>query len=193
MRNVASGKFVLRLPPPVHEALRAEASRKGMSLNGLCEKVLETHTAGGGRPSVGREDDAGLIARIRDFLGDSLMGIVVFGSVARGAARRESDVDLLIVLDVNQEVTRRLYSLWDDCFQGDALSPHFVRLPARAEDAGTVWLEATVDGVILHDRDGKVSRFLADIRRTTAEGHLSRRSAYGMPYWVRGEEQSRVQ
>jgi hypothetical protein len=102
---------VLRLLPPVHEALRAEASRKGVLLNGLRKQVLETHLAGAGRPSVRSEEDAGLIARVRDFLGDSLMGIVLFGSVARGAAREKSDVDLLIILDVNQEVTRRLYSL----------------------------------------------------------------------------------
>ena len=185
---------MLRLTPAIHSALRAEASRAGVSLNSLCQGVLERHVAGKDWYTIPMKDDGGLIAQIRDFLGEPLLGVVLFGSVARGAARRESDVDLLIVLDANQEVTRRLYSLWDERFSESALSPHFVRLPLRAEDAGSVWLEASVDGVVLLDRDSRIARILADIRRMTADGRLSRRSAYGLPYWVRGaKEDSHVQ
>jgi len=167
-------------------------------LNSLCQEILETHLAPAKWPVMGRKEDAGLIARLREFLGESLVGVVLFGSAARGASRRESDVDLLIVLDPNQEVSRKLYSKWDERITEEALSPHFVRLPENPEAAGSVWLEASVDGIILQDTDGRISRFLAGIRRLIAEGQRSRRSAYGMPYWVKArvkapKEESRVQ
>ena len=44
-----------------------------------------------------------------------------------------------------------------------------------------------MDGAVLHDPGGRVSRLLADIRRLVAAGRRVRRSAYGLPYWVEAE------
>ena len=198
----ASGKFVLRVPPTLHRALRKRAAARGQSLNRLCQELLEARLQA---PEVLRMQAAiapDLIARLRAFLGDTLLGVVLFGSVARGTSRAESDVDLLIVLETNQVVSRRLYSFWDDRVTDSTLSPHFVRLPRRAGEAGSLWLEASVDGLILEDTDRRIARFLAGVRRLVAEGRWVRHSAYGLPYWVRPqpgsaghaeEEEARVQ
>jgi hypothetical protein len=179
-----SGRFVLRLSPQLHETLRGEASREGLSLNTLCRQILEHHARGGSKsPDLG-EMESGLVTRIAQAFGASLQGVILFGSVARGTARMESDIDLLIVFSADKVVTRRLYAQWDEWFAGN-ISPHFVQLPANAADAGTIWLESSVDGVVWYDRDGGVSRFLAEIRRMIAGGQFSRREAYGLPYWVR--------
>jgi hypothetical protein len=61
-------------------------------------------------------------------------------------------------------------------------------------DAGSLWLEAAVDGIVLHEVDEEVSRFFGSIRRMIASGKLKRRSAYGHHYWVKNQEETpRVQ
>jgi predicted nucleotidyltransferase len=188
MRKAASGRFVLRLPQGIHEALRTEASRRGRSLNSICQEALESYVTSGS----GKADDSSMISDIRQLLGDSLKGIVLFGSVARGEARQGSDVDLLIALDQDRVLSRSLYSAWDEQVRSGARSPHFVHVPVKAADAGSVWMEASVDGVVLYDRDGGVSRFLGSLRGLIASGGLKRRWAHGHPYWVwtKGEKQN---
>jgi hypothetical protein len=188
MHKTASGRFVLRVPQRVHEALRTEAFQKGTSLNSICQQALESHIAGGRNT----EEDSSIVFEIRALLGASLSGVVLFGSVARGEARKGSDIDLLIVLDQDRALSRSLYSTWDERFGGGAHSPHFVHIPGKAVDAGSLWLEAAVDGVVSYDRNGAVSRFLGSLRGLIASGGLKRRWAYGHPYWVRleGEKQN---
>jgi predicted nucleotidyltransferase len=178
MRKTASGRFVLRLRPSVHESLREVASQRGVSLNAICEEALEALVSG-------KREDPHVIAGIRELLGDSMIGVVLFGSVARGDSRNSSDTDLLIVLDRPRPLSRKLYSLWDDHFGENRHSPHFVHLPEKTEDAGSLWCEAAVDGIVLVDHEGEVSRFLGTLRREIASGRLKRLSAYGHPYWVK--------
>ena len=52
------------------------------------------------------------------------------------------------------------------------------------EEAGGIWYEAAIDGIVLWDRSLAVSRFLASVRRYLLEGGRTRRTAYGVPYWV---------
>ena len=161
-------------------------------MNHLCQQVLEHHVSAPSSAALQKEG-SGVIAQITEALGDSLQGVVLFGSVARGSARKSSDIDLLVVLHSGQKITRRLYVEWDARFPQSSLSPHFVHLPDHAADAGSVWLEASVDGIIWHDPHGKVSRTLAGIRRVIASGLISRREAYGLPYWVRKGGERHVQ
>ena len=127
---------------------------------------------------------------IRDTMGESLLGVLLFGSVAREDYHVGSDIDLLIVVSSDLPLTRRLYARWDEQLVEDMHSPHFVHLPATVEEAGSIWFEAAVDGIVLYDSDGRVSRFLSRIRRAIADGRLMRRFAYGHPYWIRGDREA---
>lgn len=123
-------------------------------------------------------------------LGAQLEAIVLFGSQARGEATTGSDTDLLFCVSSSVQLTRELYAEWDRLAERhpDALSrdwsPHFCRLPASPEDAGSLWFEAAIDGIVLWDRSLAVSRFLASLRRYLLAGGRTRRTAYGVPYWV---------
>jgi predicted nucleotidyltransferase len=115
-----------------------------------------------------------------------LEGLVLFGSASRGDLWETSDIDLLLVVRDGIEITRDLYRKWEAAsVWNERVSPQFVALPETEETAGGVWLEAAIDGIVLWDRDLRVSRLLGQLRRAMAEGRLIRRYAHGQPYWVR--------
>jgi predicted nucleotidyltransferase len=181
MNRPPSGRFVLRLPVKLHDA-RRRASAMISSTSCVCAPS----GVPAGRPAAGEPGPLWLRAA-RRALGGELLGAVLFGSEARGEARTGSDIDLLLVAGPSVPLTRRLYALWDEKLGEDRHSPHFVHLPSSTADAGSLWLEAAVDGTVLYDREGRVGRFLGRLRRAIAAGRLTRKTAYGHPYWVKSE------
>jgi predicted nucleotidyltransferase len=180
-RDVPSGRFVLRLPPALHGALRDAAGRAGLSLNEYCVRALAapgTDPAGPG---------AAVAARAAANFGRDLVGVVLYGSWVRGEATAASDIDALVVLDASRPITRALYRAWDGEpleHDGHAVEVHFVGMPPADGEPGTVWLEAALDGVVAADRDGRIARHLGQVRRRIAAGERVRRLAHGQPYWT---------
>ncbi|MGQ0736946.1 MAG: nucleotidyltransferase domain-containing protein [Acidobacteriota bacterium] len=176
-------RFLLRLPTPLHRQLTARASAHGLSLNEYCVRKLA-----GPEPTGIADPSAQLIrARAEAVAGTRLVGILVHGSWVRGEARSTSDVDVLVVVESALALTRALYRAWDAeplLWEGRAVDAHFVHLPKDPARAGAVWCEAAVEGVLLHDRDGRVERALRRLRRAIADGHLVRKRAHGQPYWT---------
>jgi hypothetical protein len=118
---------------------------------------------------------------------DRLLGVVLFGSYARGEAGTASDVDLLVVVDQRVPLTRSLYREWDAgpvTWDDRRVEPHFVHLPQPTAVTGGVWAEAALDGIVLFERRMAVSRRLADVRRHVLSGRLVRRMVHGQPYWA---------
>jgi hypothetical protein len=128
----------------------------------------------------------------------NLEGIVLFGSKARGDAWDSSDTDLLLCLARGAELNRTLYSRWDEIVDRsggeipESVSPHFAILPESAELAGSLWFEVATDGIVLWDRRMAVSKFLGAVRRYLLEGHVARKTTYGVPYWVRTDAESKA-
>jgi hypothetical protein len=177
----ASGRFLLRLDPSLHENLQLAAKQAGLSLNEYCSQAL-AQPRGPGELQPGAE----LVQRALGIHGPDLVGVVVFGSWARGEAGPGSDVDVLIVLEPTHALTRSVYRAWDErtTTWGDhTVEPHVVQL-AEHSVAGSVWAEVALDGLVLFERDLRVSRQLARIRRDIAAGKLVRRSVHGQPYWA---------
>jgi len=181
----ASGRFLLRLSPGLHGALRRAAAEAGLSLNEYCARKLAAPS-----PAVpGRGAD--VVARAAERFGENLLGVLVFGSWARGDAVDESDVDLLVVVDVGVPIVRGLYRVWDETtpeltWEGRRLEVHFVRPPEPGTPPTELWAEAALDGLVLFDRDFELSRRLIEIRRRIAAGVVRRRRVHGQPYWVGG-------
>jgi predicted nucleotidyltransferase len=177
-----SGRFVLRLPPPLHGVLQAAARASGISLNEYCVRRL---SAGG--PALAADGSAAAIVNAAAALaGDALVGVIVYGSWARGEAGASSDVDVLVVVDRRLALTRSLYRKWDRTpatWLGRRVDPHFVH-PPGARVAGGVWGEVAIDGIVLFERDWRLSARLVEIRRSIAAGRLVRRFVHGQPYWT---------
>jgi len=161
--------------------LRHEAVAAGTSLNEWCSRSLAAPGAAGLRAA------AEVVVMIRAGLGSDLLGVVAYGSFARGELAAGSDVDLLVVLSEGVKITRSLYRQWDGvvpAWEGREIDLHFVHLPDRDNPVSGTWAEAGVCGIVLYDHDLLVSRRLIDIRSRIAGGELTRRMAQGQPYWI---------
>lgn len=183
--NAKSGRFLLRLPPAMHQALDSAAREAGLSLNEYCVRRL----GAGAMAAVGGAPAAALLARATEILGESLLGVLLLGSRARGDADADSDLDVLFAVDSGTEITREVYRRWDarpSLFAGrPKVDPHFAHLPA-AGSPSNLWGEAALEGVLLFERGRLVSEALVRIRRAAAAGRLVRRVTHGQPYWAAG-------
>jgi len=180
--DLPSGRFLLRIDPGLHAALRVAADQADLSLNEYCARKL----AGGG---VGMSDPSWqAVERATSVIGPALLGVAVYGSWARGESMETSDVDILVVLDSTTPVTRSLYRRWDEepvRWDGRRVEPHFVHLPAAGHGPTGTWAEVALDGIVLFDRDLVLSRRLVEFRKMILDGSLERREIHGQPYWVR--------
>jgi predicted nucleotidyltransferase len=177
----ASGTFVLRLDPRLHAVLRHEAAAASASLNEWCSRLLAAPGAAG----LGAATDVVLAIRAR--CGANVLGVVAYGSFARGELAAGSDVDLLVVLAAGVKITRSLYRQWEDAvpaWEQREVDLHFVHLPDAGDPVSGSWAEVAVCGILLYDRDLVVSRRLIDIRTRIASGELVRRMSQGQPYWI---------
>ncbi|MFC6954801.1 nucleotidyltransferase domain-containing protein [Halorubellus litoreus] len=89
-----------------------------------------------------------------------LLGVVLFGSVARGTADRSSDIDLLLVVDGDLTLARRLGTktareLEDRKFEGERYEFEvLVETPDSALSHGDQLRELFRDGIVLKRTDG---------------------------------------
>ena len=177
-----SGRFVLRMPPVLHAALQGAARETGLSLNAYCVRRL----AAAGCGVVRDPDVTSLLSRARAVAGDALSALVLHGSWVRGEATPLSDVDALIVVEESVALSRALYRAWDArpvTWRGRRVDPHFVHMAADGTFSG-LWTEAALDGLVLFEREWKLSAYLAEVRHAIAAGRLVRRVVHGQPYWT---------
>jgi len=90
---------------------------------------------------------------------DNLLGIVVFGSVARGEADRRSDIDCFVVVDGDRTTARRritdvVADLQSDRFDGDrfAFEP-YVESAESARRAGSKLRDIFAEGITVFGSD----------------------------------------
>ncbi len=187
-----SGKFVVRLPPELHASLQNDARSQSLSLNELCRLRL----SGQSKPVSGARGLGDDLLTALQKLPVALIGLVLFGSQAKGGATANSDTDLLLVLEEGSILSRDLYSVWDKHFASllsgataKSLTPHFAVLAPDLESRGSLWLEVSLSGILLWEKfPGKIEKHLIGIREAIANGRFRRKESHGHPYWVRTEE-----
>jgi predicted nucleotidyltransferase len=173
----------------LHAAVRRASTEKGVSLNEYCSMAIESFT-NAGDADLHRSGAQGerWVADAEGVVGDALVGVVLFGSQARGEATPSSDTDLLVVVADDVELNRELYHHWDSAEVDRQVNPHFVHLPEGVAEAGSIWFEVALDGIVISEDGRRVSAFLQTVRRAIADGLLQRRYVHGHPYWVKNLE-----
>jgi len=182
---------VLRTGPELHERLKAEALSLNVSLNELCLRKLASNGF-----TNDHFADLGLDRKFLESVALSFpskpLAIVLFGSFARKQSGPQSDLDLLIVFKRGTSLTRSLYDCFDNVADAAHFrhvpNPHLVCLPDNVKDAGSIWLEVAMDGILLWEQGSDVSSFIRDLREYISRGSIIRKSAYGQPYWLREDE-----
>jgi len=154
---------------------------------------------------IPHEPYRGLIRRYCEILyeryGSDLRSILLMGSVARGDWDKDSDIDLLVVVDSwnHKPIWNRLREL-RACTRRLRETPQFERAFKQAMTATIqhypmsrlealkfhrVYIDASLDGLILFDRDGFLHGILEKLRQTLARQGAKRIQLPGRTYyWV---------
>jgi predicted nucleotidyltransferase len=128
---------------------------------------------------------------------DDLISVVVYGSVARGDNRNDSDVDLLIIMknlpkDSMLKRIRLFETKVEDKLNLDeywkmgyyiSLSP-VLKTPEEAEKFSPLYLDMVYDAVILYDRNYFFTRILQKLRDRLKELGAERVRMGKKWYWV---------
>jgi predicted nucleotidyltransferase len=137
-----------------------------------------------------------LVTGLRARYGSRLVAVAVFGSVGRGTFREDSDVDLLIVadglpsgrfrrIDEFEPVEASLDPVLRAAGSGGsavALSPVF-KTREEVKRGSPLFLDMVEDARILHDPDGFLMRYLADLRARLRELGARRIWSGNAWYW----------
>ncbi len=128
-----------------------------------------------------------VVAALRAYLGDSLLGVALFGSRARGDNRPESDWDLLVLADGlpasllarSRMLRSALPARW--CGRASIIAKTSDEFEAEFP---AYYLDIATDSRILHDRDGYLEDRLTRIRQRMREAGLQRRKLDHGFVWV---------
>jgi predicted nucleotidyltransferase len=142
-----------------------------------------------------REAVLSLLDKLGRLLGGRLVSAVVYGSVARGEARPDSDLDVLIVVDdlpQGPRARRALVAPAVDAAESllqrtrpDGWISVVLKTPVEVERGGPLFYDMTLPGHVdvLHDPDRFMHGFLARLADRMAALGSVRRSTNGHPYW----------
>jgi hypothetical protein len=134
---------------------------------------------------------------LQETLGPNLVSVVLYGSVARGEASADSDVDLFVVCDALPEgrfARLRLIADADREVQEELVGlgirgihtrlAVILRTRDEARRVVPLYLDMVEDARLLYDRDGFFAGMLARLRTRLAELGAERRRRGQVRYWI---------
>jgi predicted nucleotidyltransferase len=134
---------------------------------------------------------------LRQHLGGNLVSVVLYGSVGRGEARHDSDVDLLVICDDLPEGRFARLRCLDAAERGldeelaqlraKGIETRFaviVRTRREAERTIPLYLDMTEDAQVLYDRDAFFAGVLQGLRARLVALGAERRRRGRTRYWI---------
>ena len=119
-----------------------------------------------------------LLVRIKDYYAERLISVAIFGSVARGTFRPDSDIDLLIVArDLPRGRRSRLEEFLahielplEETFQkiSTEIAPEIspvIKTPEEVKLGSPLFLDMLEEVLILYDREDFLTQYLENLRQ----------------------------
>jgi uncharacterized protein len=131
-----------------------------------------------------------------EILGDQIVSIALYGSVARGQAGPGSDIDLFVVLEdappgmlarrrlldpVRESLTPELEVLWRQGIYADFIE--VFRTRAEARQFHPLYLDMSQEAILLYDRAQFLERLLARVKEHLKSGGAERIVFGRFWYW----------
>jgi predicted nucleotidyltransferase len=133
---------------------------------------------------------------LKQHLGDRLVSVVLYGSVARGDCTPSSDVDLLIVAEglppsrrarnrMLVEIEEELFPVFASLYRSGRYIDVSTKIktPEEAARFTPLYLDLTEDAVLLYDRDGFFQGVLERLRERLKELGAQRIRQGRVWYW----------
>jgi len=134
--------------------------------------------------------------RLQTELGERLISVVLYGSVARSEHREDSDVDMLVVVSqlptgahARRNLIRRVEEPVEDELRSErpfACIITVMKTPTEVSRGGPLFYDMTLPGgcVVYFDRDDSFADFLQSMREKMQKlGSIRRHTDTGYPYW----------
>lgn len=139
-----------------------------------------------------------LRGRVVEYYGEALVSLVLFGSVARGLFRPDSDIDFLIVaenlprgrarrvLDFQEGVEAPLEAIFRDLHkQGvHALLSPVIKTPAEVRLGSPLFLDMIRDAKLAFDREGFFEKYLRGLQARLDQMGARKVKFRGGSYWL---------
>ncbi|AEE94812.1 DNA polymerase beta domain protein region [Acidianus hospitalis W1] len=138
-----------------------------------------------------------MVSIMKEEFKDSLISVVLYGSVARGDNRKDSDVDLIVVIkDLPKDSMLKRIRLFETKVEDKlnleeywkkgyyiTLSP-VLKTPEEAVRFSPLYLDLVYDGIILYDKDNFFLNILEKLKEKLKELGAERVRQGKMWYWV---------
>lgn len=107
---------------------------------------------------------------LKEELGEKLLSFVVFGSTARGKAKKESDIDVLIICTDKKETEKKyLKTKLKIETEYPPMFSSVIMTEKNLRDNPYILLDMIEDSIVLHDPRGKFQRMIEKLKKKLKE------------------------
>jgi predicted nucleotidyltransferase len=180
MARKDAARLLLRLPTDLYRRVKVRAEQSGDSINSVIVQTIEQGLLAGKTELM----QSLVVHKAQAQFGEDFVGLLIYGSRARGDSYDTSDTDLLLVVSDKLQIKRELYRAWDTILPND-VSLNIAHMPSADSDIGSLWLECALDARIIYDPSDSIRRRLEEIRSLILSGAYIRKTTHGQGYWIK--------
>ncbi len=182
-KKKCSSQLMLRIDSELHANLRKQAEEACKSINEYCRESLILPISATTRLY------GGVLANLVSAFKENIEGLILYCSAVRGELFHDSDIDILVVLNNQEKISRKTYQRVEPQMiqienRWHEIEINFVHLPLDEKFDFGLWAEIATEGIVIWENGIGLSGFLAKIRRNISAGVFLRKEVQGQPYWI---------
>lgn len=138
-----------------------------------------------------REWAESFVGTLKDLLQERLISAVIFGSVATGRERKDSDIDLLLIIKepgkgrfLRQKILEPAFEKWPGTndLKAPRISP-VVKSPEEAQKLSTLYFDMVDRRLVIFDRDRFFEKIMVDVKKRLDRLGAVRKKMGRIEFW----------